>query len=84
LYAEWSGRELFFAGKKSGLVRKVDGTFAVEVLRASPVKVTGVHTPDLVGCPQNDISMTREAVLAAGAGFGGGFAGEGGVERAAN
>ena len=26
----------------------------VEVLRASPVDTTGVQTPDLVGCPQND------------------------------
>jgi hypothetical protein len=28
-------------------------TFEVEVLRASPVKSTGVQTPDLVGCPEN-------------------------------
>jgi hypothetical protein len=26
----------------------------VEVLRASPVNTTGVQTPDLVGCAQDD------------------------------
>jgi hypothetical protein len=54
LYAERGGRELFFAARKCGLVRKVYETFAIEVLRASPAKITGVQTPDLVGCPQND------------------------------
>src|SRR5260370_61729 len=34
LYVVWGARELFFAAKKHGLVRKVCGTFAVEVLRA--------------------------------------------------
>src|SRR6202051_3399800 len=29
-------------------------TFWGEVLRSSPVNTTGVQTPDLVGCPQND------------------------------
>jgi hypothetical protein len=54
LYVVWGARELFFAAKQYGLVRKVYGTFAVDVLRASPVKTTGVPNPDLVGCPQND------------------------------
>jgi hypothetical protein len=33
---------------------QVGETFEVEVLRASPVKTTGVPKPDLIGCPQND------------------------------
>jgi hypothetical protein len=31
--------------------------FEVEVLRASPVKITGVPKPDLVGCAEDDRSM---------------------------
>jgi len=30
------------------------GATEVEFLRASPVNTTGVQTPDLIGCPQND------------------------------
>ena len=33
--------------------------FAAEVLRTSPVKTTGVQTPDLIGCPQNDKRRTE-------------------------
>jgi len=33
---------------------EITGTVEVEVLRTSPVNSTGVLTPDLVGCPQND------------------------------
>ena len=67
---------------------KLFGKFVIEVLRASPVKATGVQIPDLVGCPQNDIVslfaglITRDAridfegpaVDAAGEGFGSGDA----------
>src|SRR5260221_1135585 len=34
---------------------KLFGKFVIEVLRASPVKATGVQIPDLFGCHQNDI-----------------------------
>ena len=44
------------SAKKFGFVGQVGGAFVVEVLRASPVNTTGVQTPDLVGCPQNDTS----------------------------
>src|ERR1700741_3086711 len=41
--------------------------FVVEILRASPVKTTGVQTPDRIGCAQNDIvslfSVTKGARL---------------------
>jgi len=70
LYVVRGARELFFAAKKRGLVRKVYGTFAVEVLRASPAKITGVQTPDLVGCPQNDNFGTGAAGRPSGRGLG--------------
>jgi hypothetical protein len=33
------------------------GSFEVEILRASPVKTTGVQTPDLVGSARNDSAL---------------------------
>jgi len=36
---------------------EICGRVEVEVLRASLVNATGVRTPDLVGCPQNDSAL---------------------------
>src|SRR6266403_1565842 len=37
----------------------------VEVLRTSPVKTTGVQTPDLAGCPQDDKRLGGSVKFAA-------------------
>jgi hypothetical protein len=41
-------------GYRSASNRNLRERVEVEVLRASPVNGTGVRTPDLIGCPQND------------------------------
>jgi hypothetical protein len=50
------GSWVFVEGGSEELVREksVGEEADVEVLRASPVEITGVPTADLVGCPQND------------------------------
>jgi hypothetical protein len=53
------------------------GSFEVELLGASPVKATGVQTPDLVGCGQNRgvwFCVNRE--MLAGPPEGGRYAGD--------
>jgi hypothetical protein len=42
------------SAKKRNAWRIIWDGVEVEVLRASPVEITGVQTPDLVGCAQDD------------------------------